>query len=106
MDNYTKLYVLVDDRLNPVQRTVQACHAVHEFMYKAMNTLDLPTEAVDEWATRHKTVIVLGVSDEAQLLSWEKNLTERADVYWASFREPDRNNQLTAIAALPPANFF
>ncbi len=50
--------------------------------------------------TDYKTLVLLGVSGEPELKVWEGRLKE-AGIRFKSFREPDRDNQLTAVAVHP-----
>ena len=89
------MYILARQDLKPAQRAVQACHAVAELM---LRNRDDP--ALLEWARDHKTMVLLGVDSEADLLAWEENLAA-AGIPAAAFREPDMGNQATAMAIHP-----
>lgn len=81
-----KLYVIVDKTLSKSQQTVQACHAVAEFMLKHP----------DRWPN-HTLVILAGEPDEMEHWSdWLDNVVGSVAV---PFREPYWNNRLTAVAA-------
>lgn len=71
------------------QKTVQACHAVIEATRHFL-TPDLP----------HPHLTICGVKDEAALLH-ERSRLEALGVNLLGFNEPDRDNQLTAIATEP-----
>ena len=89
------MYILTRQDLKPAQRAVQACHAVAELM---LRNRDCP--ALLEWAKDHKTMVLLGVESEADLLSWEGKLAAEG-IPTAIFREPDMGNQATALAVHP-----
>lgn len=89
-----KLYVLVRKDLPRKQQAVQAGHAVAEYL------LRVPAY---EWD--NGTLVYLGVKDECELLSWGERLTCN-NIEWAGFREPDIDNQLTAISAVSDGNIF
>jgi len=55
---------------------------------------------VQAWVTDYKTLVLLGVSGEEELSGWEQKLKE-ARIRYKAFREPDRDNQLTAVAVHP-----
>lgn len=81
-----KVYIIVRQDLPPVHQSVQAAHAVAELCTQ----FDVQT-----WAKDHKTLVMLGVSSEEKLLDAFdkiKNLKK------ALFKEPDLNNQSTALA--------
>jgi hypothetical protein len=56
-----------------------------------------------EWADRHKTLVLLGVRDLAELLYWEQKLIDSRTRYEA-FAEPDKEGEKTAIAVHPSAD--
>jgi hypothetical protein len=80
-----KLYVLVRGDLQPGVQIAQSCHAVADFMLNH-----------DVW--KNETIVCLKVKDEAELMKWE-HLFYMNQFKYNSFREPDMDNQLTAIAA-------
>ena len=53
-----------------------------------------------EWVDTHKTLVVVGVRDLAELLRWEQRLAD-AHLMYAAFAEPDREGEKTAIAVHP-----
>ena len=82
-----KLFVLVRTDLNPAYRAVQACHAVAEFVLNRPNV----------WT--NEILIYLGVKS---LFSLEiiKDRFKKQDIDFIEFREPDLNNEITAIATI------
>lgn len=82
-----RLYILIRDDLKPGQQAVQAGHALASFMLR---------HPKNEW--KNKTLIYLTV-DYWQLDVW-KNIAEIKNLQYAIFREPDYNNEQTAIAIL------
>jgi hypothetical protein len=79
-----KLYVLVRADLEWQHRSVQAGHAVAEFLLEHPET---------KW--NNGTLIYLKVKDQEDLLDWCDRFVEYAYTPWF---EHDRGNQLTAIA--------
>lgn len=81
--------------LSPGQQAVQAAHALRQFVEEHPD--------VDRsWFTSSNTLAFLAVSDEEALgVLYEKALDREIPV--ASFREPDRGNELTALALGPSA---
>jgi hypothetical protein len=51
---------------------------------------------------KHKTLIILGVRDLAELLAWEQLLLD-SRIKYSVFTEPDRGDEKTAIAVHPLA---
>ena len=88
-----KLYVVTRTDLEPGQRAVQACHAATQFQ------VDFPGEA-QGWYERSNTIALLEVPSQTHLerLAWE---AKQQGVKVALFREPDRSDELTAIALEP-----
>lgn len=85
-----KLYVVTRSDLSPGQQAVQALHAGQEFIFEH------PHEAED-WHIRSNTLALLSVPAEADLEALAVR-AESSRISVTRFREPDRNNELTAIA--------
>lgn len=83
------VYVLVRKDLTPAQRAVQSCHAAIE----ATRQFISPNQ-------KHPHLVVCRVRDE-QALQREASRIELSGIRFAPFYEPDRNNELTAIATEP-----
>lgn len=81
-----KLYVLVRKDLPKSQQAVQGGHAVAEFLLRG------PSEF---WS--NGTLVYLGVRNENDLKVWGGTLGDHGHSV-VSFREPDRNNEVTALA--------
>jgi hypothetical protein len=82
-----RLYVLVRRDLPLKAQAVQAGHAALQLLQEGLN---------GHW---DGTLIYLGVSSENKLHLWSDKLT-RKGISWTGFREPDMDNELTAIATL------
>lgn len=88
-----KLYLVTREDLPDGQQAVQAVHAMREFT-------ELHPREDREWYEKSKTLALLATKDEPTL----RRLLERAQqrgLSVATFYEPDRNNELTAIAIGP-----
>ncbi len=81
-----KLYVIVRKDLSISQRAVQAGHAVAEFLLHG---------PFSRWS--NGTLIYLGVKGLNQLENIKRNL-QRDGIVYIEFKEPDLNNETTAIA--------
>lgn len=95
MEPNAKLYVVTRDDLPPSQQAVQGIHAAREFTARHP---DIDTE----WYERSNHLALLAVKGEEAL----HRLLASAEVHglrFAAFREPDRGNELTAIALEPAA---
>lgn len=81
-----KLYVLVRKDLPKSQQAVQGGHAVAEYLLRGPSTF---------W--NNGTLVYLGVRDEHDLKAWGGKL-DGCGHNVVAFKEPDRNNELTALA--------
>lgn len=88
----SKVYVLVRRDLPWSVRCVQAVHAVMNLQHRL--GLGVPMGARDIGPS----VILLGINDEVELSEWEECLHVVDKYNTASFREPDMNDALTAVA--------
>jgi len=81
-----KLYVLVRKDLSKSQQAVQAGHAVAEYLLRGPSS---------SWG--NGTLIYLSVKNEYALKYWLDKL-EYMNYNVIVFKEPDKNNEITAIA--------
>ena len=81
-----KLYILVRKDLSKSQQAVQGGHAVAEYLLRGPST-----------AWPNGTLVYLGVRNETELKFWGTQITERGHTV-VPFREPDMDNEITAIA--------
>lgn len=91
----TKLYLVVRADLSAAQQAVQVAHALQEY------NLTHPGPTLD-WYRASNTIAFLSVPDEAALTDLVEVARQRAFTY-APFREPDRNDELTAVVLGPEA---
>ena len=89
-----RLYAIGRSDLSPGQQAVQACHAVADLCVRHRDG------EVADWADNHKTMVVLGAKDEAELRALLQALNS-AGLRCQPFFEPDMGNQLTSIAIHP-----
>lgn len=87
-----KLYVLVRKDLAPSYQAVQAGHAVAKWL-------------LHDQSWQNETLIYLGVRNEEDLTHWAEKLNKK-DVSYVMFREPDINNQATALASYNDGKIF
>ena len=83
-----KLYVLVRKDLSKSQQAIQGGHAVAEYLLRGR---------LLSWD--NGTLVYLAIHDEEDLKSWGE-IFDIMCAWWVPFREPDKNNELTAIAVL------
>lgn len=81
-----KLYVIVRKDLSISQRAVQAGHAVAEFLLHG---------PFSRW--NNGTLIYLGVKGLIQLENLKQRF-EKENIPYIEFKEPDLDNQITALA--------
>lgn len=88
----SKVYVVTRADLSAGQQAVQSCHALADFV------LEFGAEA-KAWHLESNTLALLVVPNEDALEALAREADRRCAV--TRFREPDRNNELTAIALGP-----
>jgi len=88
-----KLYIIVRKDLSISQRAVQAGHAVAQFLLYS---------PFCRW--NNGTLIYLGVKSLRQLENLKRNF-EIDNIRYIEFKEPDLNNEITAIATDIPNRF-
>lgn len=95
MSKVDKLYLVTREDLDPGQQAVQAAHSLREFV-------ELHPEIDRAWYKQSNTLAFLVVADEPALgVLLQKAANRNCPV--APFHEPDRNNEMTAIALGPAA---
>lgn len=88
-----KLYIITREDLFPGQQLAQSIHAARQF------AADFP-EIEKQWFEQSNTIVCLSVKNLFSL--WELiDKAQRHNVKVSYFREPDLENQLTAIALEP-----
>jgi peptidyl-tRNA hydrolase len=87
------MYVIVNASLSPGNQLAQAVHAAFEFGYEHPNL-------TDTWVQESNYLVVLAAPDEESLLLLTKKADE-VDLPYTITREPDFNDQVTAIALAP-----
>lgn len=107
-----RMYMFVPYQLNGIQSGIQAGHAALEYAYKYGNT-DLYKDFIEN----HKTWIILNGGttmdphpDSPDIMGTmnelEQKLQDLSIVNYATFREPDLNNSLTAICLICDERVF
>ena len=86
------MYIIVRKDISPEQQSVQAIHASIE------STRKFCKESEKDW--EHPHIVLCGVKNENSLLSAILRL-EKHCIPFEIFREPDLNNEITAIATSP-----
>jgi len=89
-----KLYLVVRADLSIGQQAVQAAHALQEF------NVQYPQE-VAGWFEESNTLAILSASNEEEVGVVYQRAIELG-IPASIFREPDRGNEVTAIAIGPP----
>jgi peptidyl-tRNA hydrolase len=98
MGPYPKMYVVTRDDLSTGQQAVQLGHALTEFAIDHR-------ELFQSWHEDSNHLIYLAVPTENALTDLLRTaIRERLKV--SAFFEPDRNNELTAVAFEPRAQAF
>jgi|WetSurMetagenome_2_1015567.scaffolds.fasta_scaffold793502_2 hypothetical protein len=90
-----KLYLVTREDLPPAQQAVQAAHALTEYLIQHR-------EMASRWHSTSNTLALLSVPTEYSL-SQLVDRARRKGFMLSEFREPDRLNELTAVAFEPKA---
>lgn len=88
-----KMYVIVREDLDPGLMLAQSGHALRLFV-------DQHPVVDKEWYETSNNLVVLGVPNETELAKLADDL-DSYGVKVSSFREPDLDNEMTAIAVEP-----
>ena len=92
-DTQSKLLVITRRDISPGYQAVQSAHAAIEFQHEH-------PEIATKWNTESKYLVFLSVPDEQSLIKLLKKAQMRGLTY-SIFKEPDIDNQVTAIALEP-----
>ncbi len=95
MGNDEKLYIVVRGDLVPGQQAVQAIHAAVQFCFEH-------PEVTREWHHMSDHLALLSVPNELKLHRLLVNAAMHGFKV-SSFREPDRDDEITAVALEPQA---
>lgn len=88
-----RMYVVVRQDLAAGAQIAQAIHAFREFV-------EFHPSEEQNWYKLSNTIVVLGCRDENELMTLRKGAVDQ-HIKFSMFREPDMNNQVTAIAFEP-----
>ena len=88
-----KLYVITREDLDPGYQAVQSMHALRQFAAEHPEIDKL-------WFEQSNYLGLLSVSDEKELMSLAEQATAH-EISFSIFREPDIDNEITAIALAP-----
>lgn len=91
----SKLIVVTRRDLIPGSQSVQASHALIKFIFEH-------SEISKEWYNTSEYLVKLSVNNQEELLELAEKLRWK-EILFSEFREPDLDNELTAIA-LEPTN--
>lgn len=88
-----KIFLVTRADLDPGQQAVQAAHALQEFNIQHSNL-------ARDWHEKSNTLAFLAVPNEKALHALWRKARDRC-IPTSGFREPDRQNELTALAIGP-----
>lgn len=88
-----KLYIIVRNDLGPGAQIAQSVHAFREFVQEHR-------EVEQNWYQQSNTIVILGAQSESELKTLMVNCSDFR-LPFSCFREPDRGNEITAIAVGP-----
>jgi len=92
-----RLYVLVRGDLTKSQQAVQAGHAIAQYCL-TRNYSPLQPGKLPEMLWKNEFLILLKAKDLTDLVVWREKIRAKG-CNWAEFKEPDINNETTAVAA-------
>lgn len=99
-----RMYVLVRQDLDETYRIVQGAHAVAEYALRGYDSrTPIYSGAFQGW--NNQTIVFLGVWNYRALQEWEVKLMD-ANKTFAEFKEPDLDEQITAIACVDTGEIF
>lgn len=93
MNEGDKLYIVTRSDLEPGYQIAQSCHALRQFAHEH-------PELDREWFERSNYIACLSVGSEAELDALLMKAIDR-QIPHSIFREPDIDDQMTAIAFAP-----
>lgn len=94
------MYVLVERHLSPIDKGIQACHAVADYGLILQKTKDFEEQRnYLKWVKSDKTLVLLNGGTAIELDEIYKQLKKK-NIICTCFKEPDMNNMTTAIAIL------
>jgi hypothetical protein len=104
-----RMYFFVPYNISEIQKGIQAGHAAIEYAHKFGQT-----ELFKEFAEKYKTWIILngGTTRDTEFngdigsLNAIEEYLEEYEIDFASFREPDLNNALTAVCFIADERVF
>lgn len=88
-----KLYVIVRGDIPPGLQIAQSCHVCFEFQKNHIELTKL-------WNEESNYIVILSCKDE-EAINKLIHKAERKNIRFSIFREPDLDNQITAIALEP-----
>lgn len=108
-----RLYVLVRRDLSVAQQAVQAGHAIAEWCVNESSRIhwDGREVTIKPWRWTNETLVLLGVSDEAELKAWYEKLKLPGTVLGVTdgavfFKEPYFDYAMTALAVVADSKVF
>lgn len=85
-----RLYIIIDETLDPIYGCVQGGHAVAEYLLKNPDSI---------WKNNYLIYLKGNLDDIVKML-------QKYDIKYVEFFEPDLKNKRTAIAVLNNKNLF
>jgi len=95
-DGNGRLYVIVRGDLTKSQQAVQAAHAVAQFCLTRNYEIVPGRHPLTVWS--NEFLILLKARDLTDLCIWREKIRAKG-FKWVEFKEPDLDNQTTAVAA-------
>ncbi len=93
VNNGDKLYIVTRQDLRPGSQIAQALHAFREFIADH-------SELENDWYKNSNYIAILAAKNEEELVKLIQRM-EKKKIRFSVFREPDLDNEITAVAIEP-----
>lgn len=97
-----RAYFFAHSYLSGIQKGLQAAHCLQEINYRAKH-VPLWTKVLDEWARRHKTIIILNGGNSVELTDLADAMAAQPVTYklpWGYFAEDDSMSYATTCVGV------
>lgn len=99
-----RMYVLVERHLSPIDKGIQAAHAIASYSNVMEHDSELK-EQYKKWCNEDKTIILLNGGTVKDLKYYMDEMS-KLNISYSYFKEPDLDNIVTAIAILVDERVF
>lgn len=104
-----RAYFFVNSYISDIQRGIQPLHCIVDLIYKYRLDSSIKPKVIDDWATNHKTVIVLNGGNSASLQDLHFFFMSKENPFpFAKFHEDEQslNGALTSVGIILPERIY